>query len=386
MFNFDYCNPTRIVFGKGTIAELDRLLPGDARVMLLYGGGSIKRNGVHGQILAALAGRTVVEFGGIPANPEYETCLAAADAARCDGITFLLAAGGGSVIDAAKFIAAAVPFAGDPWLFMEKRGVVLPEEALPLGAVLTLPASGSEMNATAVISYRGKGEKRAFDSPLVYPRFSILDPETTFSLPREQVRNGIVDTFVHVVEQYVTYPADAPLQDRQAEAVFATVMEEGPRALADPDNYAVRANLMWCATHGLNRLLGCGVPGDFATHMIGHELTAVYGLAHAESLAVVLPSRWRCHLDAKAEKLAQFGRRVLGIALPDATAAAEAAIAGVEDFFHALGMPTRLRDFGIAAGEAAAVVEQRLAARNAVFGERRDVTPDKVAEILRRAE
>ncbi len=317
MQNFEYCNPTRIVFGRGSIARLESLVPAEARVLLLYGGGSIKRNGVFTRIIAALATRTVVEFGGITPNPDYETCMEAVELARREGIDFILAAGGGSVIDAAKLIAAGMPFAGDPWLFIDRRGVVMPTAALPIGVVLTLPASGSEMNPIAVISRRALCDKRAFDSPLVYPRFSILDPETTFSLPREQVRNGIVDAFVHVAEQYLTYPADAPLQDRQAEAIFLTLIEEGPKTLEYPTDYAARANFIWCATNAFNRHLTCGVPTDFTTHMIGHELTACYGLAHAESLAVVLPSLWRVQQAVKREKLLQFAHRVWGIAQPD---------------------------------------------------------------------
>ncbi|HOF88261.1 MAG TPA: iron-containing alcohol dehydrogenase [Armatimonadota bacterium] len=387
MQNFEYCNPTRIVFGKGTITELDRLVPAEARVLLVYGGGSITRNGVYDQVKAALGARTVLEFGGIEPNPAYETCMEAVQLARRENVNFLLAAGGGSVIDGAKFIAAAVPFTeGDPWLFLEKRGEVIPKAAVPLGVVLTLPASGSEMNAIAVISHRGGGEKRAFDAPLLYPRFSILDPEATFSLPLNQVRNGIVDTFVHVVEQYLTYPAEASLQDRQAEAIILTVLDEGPKTLANPTDYAARANIVWCATNAFNRSLSCGVPVDFATHNIGHELTAVYGMAHAESLAVVLASRWRLQKTAKQAKLAQFARRVWGVTEPNPAVAAELAITHTLDFFHRLGMPSRLRDYGISAVEAAEKIAARLAARRAVFGEHADVTPDKVAAILRMAE
>ena len=387
MQNFEYCNPTRIVFGRGTIARLSQLVPASARVMLLYGGGSIKRNGVYAQIIAALGARGVVEFGGIEPNPAYEQCMAASTLARREQVDFLLAAGGGSVIDAAKFIAASVPFTnGDPWHFLEKRGVVNPASALPLGVVLTLPASGSEMNAIAVISRRATSEKRSFDSPFIYPRFSILDPEATFSLPREQVRNGIVDAFVHVAEQYLTYPADAPLQDRLAESIFHTLIEEGPKTLADLTDYAARANLIWCATNAFNRQLSCGVPVDFATHMIGHELTAVYGLAHAESLAAVLPSVWRTQQATKSDKLQQFARRVWGITASTPVAASEEAISKVTAFFHTLGMPTRLRDFAIDAEDAAQRIEARLAVRDAVFGEHKDVTPERVAAILRLAQ
>lgn len=385
MLNFEYYNPTRIVFGRGTIARLAGLVPADAKVLLTYGGGSLKRNGVYDQILDALAGRQVTEFGGIEPNPAYETCMDIVAQARREKVDFLLAAGGGSVVDATKFVAAATPYRnGDPWVFLEKRGEVLPTEALPLGVVLTLPATGSEMNPFAVVSRRRSQEKRAFESELIQPRFSILDPETTYSLPRRYVRNGLVDAFVHVVEQYLTYPADAPLQDRQAEAVLTTLVEVAPEALNEPPTYEARADLMWCATHALNRLLGCGVPQDFATHLIGHELTAFYGLDHAETLAVVLPSRWRFDLPRKAEKLRQYARRVWGLTnggddLP------ESAIARTEAFFDSVDMPTHLRDYDIDPDEAARKIEQRLTARNALLGEHRDLTPVDAAEIIRRA-
>lgn len=386
MLTFEYVNPVRIVFGKGTIGELSRLVPADAKVLLIYGAGSIRRNGVYDEVKRALGGRRVVDFGGIDPNPDYDTCMEAVEVVRREGVDFLLAAGGGSVVDAAKFIAVAAPYTeGDPWIFLEKRGEVMPEAALPFGAVITLPATGSEMNSIAVISRRSVDEKRGFISERLYPRFSILDPETTFSLPQAHVRNGIVDAFVHAVEQYMTYPVDSPLQDRQAEAVFLTLIEEGPKTLADPRDYGARANLMWCATNALNKWLGCGVPQDFATHLIGHELTALYGVAHAESLAAVLPSLWRHRKEKKGAKLAQYARRVWGVSETDDSAAADRAIEKTVRFFNSLGMPTRLADFGIPADEAAGKVRERFEERGAVLGEHKDLTPDEVAEIIRTA-
>lgn len=395
MLNFEYYNPTRIVFGKGTIAELGRLVPAEAKVLLFYGGGSVKRSGVYGQVRAALGERKVLEFGGIEPNPAYETCMKAVEIVRDEGADFLVAAGGGSVLDAAKFVAVAAPYTrGDPWVFLEKPGEVMPEAALPLGAVLTLPATGSEMNPIAVISRKSVDRKVAFVSELMQPRFSILDPEATFSLPQKQVRNGIVDTFIHVVEQYMTYPADAPLQDRQAEAVLMTLVEEGPKTLADPQDYNARANLMWCATNGLNKWLGCGVPQDFATHMIGHELTVLHGLVHAEALAVVLPALWRHQKEKKKAKLAQYARRIWhvsdsGDSRADDEAddqAADQAIERTVAFFHSLGMPTGLSDYGVAAEEAARRIGARLEERGVAWGEHGDVTPEAVAAILRAAE
>ncbi len=384
MQNFEYYNPTRIVFGRNTIAEIDRLVPGNAKVMMVYGGGSIKRNGVYEQVIEALGERSVTEFGGIPPNPTYEKCMEAVKIVRETGIDFLLAVGGGSTLDGTKFIAAAVPYKGeDPWDFLAQRGVIMPESALPLGTVLTLPATGSEMNPISVITREERNDKLAFVSELVQPQFSILDPEVTFSLPENQVRNGVVDAFVHVMEQYMTYPADAPLQDRQAEAVLKTLLEEGPKTLADMQDYDSRANFMWCATYALNRSLGCGVPQDWATHMTGHELTAFYGVAHAESLAIVLPLMWRFQKDRKQAKLAQFARRVLEVDEADDSKAAELAIEQTVTFFHSLGMPTTMAHYDIPVEEAASKIEQRFTARDVVWGEHKDLTPAKIAALLR---
>jgi len=383
MNNFEYYCPTRVVFGRGSIAELDRLLPADGLVMLTYGGGSIKRNGVHDQVLRALGGRDFIEFGGIPANPTYEVCMRAVEIARREEVTFLLAVGGGSVLDGTKFMAAAIPFtAADPWQFMAQRGVVMPESAVPIGAVLTLPATGSEMNAFSVMSRESTNEKLAFSSELVQPRFSILDPETTFSLPKKQVRNGVVDAFVHDIEQYLTHPLNTPLQDRQAEAILLTLLEEGPKTLANLTDYDARANLMWCATGALNGHLACGVAQDWATHLIGHELTALYGVAHAESLAMVLPARWRCDLERKRAMLTQFAQRVWGFDGPENEAPA-AAIAATVEFFHSLGMPTRLSDYDISADQAAQRIHARFTQRGTALGEYSDIDADAAAEIIR---
>ena len=384
MENFVYFNPTRIVFGEGTIAQLRSLVPASAKVMVTYGGGSVKRNGVYAQVCAALADHEVIEFGGIQPNPTYEKAMEAVALVPAESVTFLLAVGGGSVVDATKFIAAACHYEGeDPWDLLVHRGVVTVPSATPLGVVLTLPATGSESNPFAVVSRASTGEKLAFDSEHIIPRFAVLDPSTTYSLDTAQVRNGIVDSFVHVIEQYATYPCAAPLQDRQAEAILATLIEEGPKALHARRDYASRANLMWCATQALNRLINCGVPRDFATHLIGHELTALYGLVHAESLAAVLPSLLRHQRQAKREKLLQYARRVWQTVRPDADAAIESGISRTVSFFEALGMPTSLGAHGIDAGEAAERVSERLTRRGVLLGERKSISPEQVAEILR---
>jgi NADP-dependent alcohol dehydrogenase len=346
MQNFTYRNPVEIVFGKGVITELSRLVPWSGKVLMTYGGGSIKRNGVYAQVCEALNGRDVIEFGGIESNPRYETLMRGVELARRESVDFVLAVGGGSVLDGSKFIAAAVPFEGvDPWDLVVHKAQL--RAALPWGCVLTLPATGSEMNMFAVISRDSTQEKRAFGTPLIYPAFSILDPETTYSLPDQQTRNGIVDAFTHVMEQYATYDAGAPLQERQAEAILKTLVETGPAVLRDQCNYDLRATIMWCATHALNGVIGLGVPQDWTTHMIGHELTAVYGLDHGQTLAIVLPGVLTYQRLRKQKRLAQYAARVWGIERGEEPERAEAAIARTEGFFRSLGIRTRLGDCGV---------------------------------------
>lgn len=381
MLNFTYHNPVKIVFGKGSMAELANLLDKNWKILMTYGGGSIKRNGVYDQVKAALSDRVVVEFGGIEPNPLYETCMRAVDVVKKENIDFLLSVGGGSCLDATKFIAAAAKYAKeDPWDILAAGEPV--EDAMPLGDVLTLPATGSEMNGNSVISRESTNEKLAFTSEKVYPVFSILDPEATFSLPERQTVNGVVDAFVHVFEQYMTYDVNAPLQDRQAEAVLSTLMEVGPKVLKNPNDYDARANVMWAATNALNGLLGCGVPQDWATHMIGHELTAFYGLDHARSLAIVLPSLLRHEKDNKRDKLLKYARRVLSIDESDEDKAIERAINETASFFNSLGAKTKLSDCDIAAKEAAAKVGDRLEERGLTYGEHQSIAAPEIREIL----
>ena len=376
MQNFVYKNPTEILFGRGMIREVAGRIPKDLAVLFLYGGGSIKANGVYEQVKAALKGYRVAEFGGIEPNPLYETCLKAVETVKKEKAGFILAVGGGSVLDAAKFIAAAACFTGqDPWTILREHGANV-KTALPVGSVLTLPATGSEANGNSVISRKATQEKLHFYSPQVFPRFSVLDPETTFSLPAKQVRNGIVDAFVHVLEQYMTHPVNAPLQDRMAESILQTLIETGPVTLKKPRDYGSRATFMWSATLALNTLIGCGVPQDWSTHMIAHELTAFYGLDHAETLAIVLPGVWQYKLTAKKKKLEQYGRRVWGVKT------AKEAIVKTETFFHALSMPTRFGDHKIPAKEAAQKVRERFSDRGVFLGEHGDITADAAAKIL----
>ncbi|MFZ5927571.1 MAG: iron-containing alcohol dehydrogenase [Acidobacteriota bacterium] len=384
MLNFEYSNPTKILFGKGQIAAIAREIPASTKVLMTYGGGSIRSNGVYDQVKRALAGRPVIEFGGIQPNPEYRTLMEAVKLARAEKAEFLLAVGGGSVLDGTKFIAAAIPFEGEPWDIVQKGAEV--KSAVPLGSVLTLPATGSEANPFAVISRSETGEKLAFSSPHVYPKFSVLDPETTFSLPPRQVANGIVDAFVHTMEQYLTFPAKAELNDRFAESILQTLIEIGPKTLANPTDYDARATFVWTATMALNGLIGCGVPQDWATHMIGHELTALYGIDHARTLAVVAPHLYRVLAADKADKLLQYGERVWGIREGSKQERIEAAIRKTEEFFESLGVPTRLSRYEDVRAETPREVAQRLKQRGMEkLGERGAVAPPVVEEILRRS-
>jgi len=382
MENFTFRNPTRILFGKGQIAQLASEVPAQARVLMTYGGGSIRANGVYDQVKAALGARMVVELPGIEPNPRYETLMKGVALVREHRLDFLLAVGGGSVADGTKFIAAAVPFtAGDPWTILSENAEV--KSAVPLACVLTLPATGSEMNTAAVIS-RGD-QKLAFLSPHVFPVFSVLDPETTFSLPPRQIANGVIDSFVHVMEQYMTYPAGAPLQDRFAESILQTLVEIGPKLLASPRDYDLHATFMWTATMALNGVISVGVPQDWATHIIGHELTALHGTDHARTLAVVLPSLLHVKRATKREKLLQWAERVWGIREGSPDQRIDAAIAKLRGFFETMGSPTRLSGHGIPAS-VAEVVEKRLTERKVTcIGERGDITPAVVRQILEMA-
>lgn len=382
MFDFTFHNPTKILFGKNAIELIGEEIPADARILMTYGGGSIKRNGVYERVMHALKGRPVTQFGGIEPNPRYETLIPAVELVRREEIDFLLAVGGGSVLDGTKFIAAAVPFEGDPWDILEKRAEV--RKALPIGAVLTLPGTGSEMNGYAVITRWEKKAKLAFYSPLVYPRFAALDPQTTFSLPSRQTANGIVDAFVHVMEQYLTYPVNAPLQDRMAEAILLTLIEQTPKVFEKPTDYDTRASIMWCATTALNGIIGVGVPQDWATHAIGHEITALYDIDHARTLAIVLPGVMEVKRREKREKLLQYAERVWGIREGDEDSRIDEAIERTREFFESGGIPTRLSAYGIGAEAIPAIVQQLRAHGMTALGEHGDITPEVAARILER--
>jgi NADP-dependent alcohol dehydrogenase len=378
--NFIYHNPVRIIFGAGQIAALATEIPRDARILMTYGGGSIKANGVYDQVRAALAGRTMAEFGGIEPNPSIETLGQAVAIARRERSDFLLAVGGGSVLDGTKWIAAAIPFAGDPWDILAKQAPIT--AAVALGAVLTLPATGSEMNGNAVISRTSTREKLYFGSPLVMPRFSILDPQSTRSLPPRQVGNGIVDAFVHVCEQYLVSRSGSMVQDRQAEAILLSLIEAGPRAVASRDDDEALTQVMWAATNALNGLIGVGVAHDWATHAIGHELTALTGLDHAQTLAIILPSLLREQAARKRAKLLQYADRVWGLRDGSEDQRIAAVIDRTEAFFRSVGVMTRLADYQVDPAVAQQIADRFARRGTTGIGESGDITPVRISRII----
>ncbi len=382
MNNFEFCCPTRVVFGKDTIKQLPQLIGKNKKILMTYGGGSIKKNGVYDQVKEALKGYELLEFGGIEPNPVYETLIQAVKIVKEQNVDFLLAVGGGSTLDGTKFIAAAAKYEGEnPYDILTKELPI--ENAVELGDIITLPATGSEMNGNFVISKAETKEKLANSSEKVMPKFSIIDPQVTFSLPLRQTINGIVDTFVHVMEQYCTYDVNTPLQDGWALSILATLIQEAPKVLKNPDDYDVRANIFWCATCGLNNWLSVGCVQDWSTHMIGHELTAFYGLDHGQSLAIVLPRLLKNQQKAKEQKLAKLARTLFKCQDTDDKAAANCAIISITNFFSSLGIKMSLSSYGLDANEAAQKISERFRERNTKIGETCAIDADVTAEILK---
>lgn len=382
MNNFQFMNPTKIIFGKGEIKQLPQEIPSGSKVLILYGGGSAKKSGLLTSIKEIMKDYDLGEFGGIEPNPTYETLMQAVEIIRKENYNFLLALGGGSVIDGTKFIAAAVPFTqDDPWNFIVKRVPI--NRALPFGTVLTLPATGSEMNNGAVVTRKSLQAKLPFMSPLVFPKFSILDPVYTYTLPKKQIANGVVDAFIHIIEQYLTYPVAGKVQDRFSEGLLLTLIEEGPKALQDSENYDVRANIMWTATLALNGLIGSGVPQDWSTHMIGHEITALYGLDHAQTLAIILPSMLKVMKEEKSEKLLQYSDRVWNIPtdLP-ATERITAAITKTTEFFEVMGIKTHFSDYGLGQEVIEKIIANLESHRMIRLGEQGKVRPAVIRKVL----
>ncbi|GAL02248.1 hypothetical oxidoreductase YqhD [Photobacterium aphoticum] len=382
MDKFTYHNPTRIHFGDGQIAAIANDIPKEKKVLVLYGGGSIKSNGVYEQVAQALSGHNWGEFAGIEPNPQYDTLMKAVEMIKAEGFDYLLAVGGGSVVDGTKFIAAAATYEGDdPWHILSQQKTVT--HALPLACVLTLPATGSESNMGAVVS-RGT-TKLAFMTPHVQPQFAVLDPSTTLSLSPRQVANGVVDAYVHVMEQYLTFPVNAKVQDRFAEGLLLNLIEEGPKALSTPNDLDVRANIMWTATQALNGLIGVGVPQDWTTHMIGHELTGHYGIDHARTLSIVLPAVMQARREDKAEKLLQYGTRIFGITEGTADERIDAAIAATIAFFKQMEVPTALSDVELGDNDIDVIVSSLEQNGMAALGEHGKVTLTESRRILETA-
>lgn len=381
MLNFEFHNPTRIVFGANTITKLAHLVPTTARVLILYGGSSAKKNGTLDEVKTALGNRVVQEFGGIEPNPTYETLMLAVAQVRKEKLDFLLAVGGGSVIDGTKFVAAAINHDGEPWDILLTHGKAV-KNSVPFGSVLTLPATGSEMNCGSVITRKSTQSKLAFMSAHVFPQFSILDPTKTYSLPHNQVANGIADAFVHIVEQYLTYPAHGMAQDRYAEGLLQSLIEIAPTALGMTEDYDTRANLMWVASLALNGLNGAGVPQDWATHMIGHEITALYGIDHARTLAIILPSLLQVQRQHKHAKLLQYAERVWDITEGSDEQRIDESIRRTQQFFESLGIKTHLSDYQIERAGIDTIVKQLEAHGMTALGEHQNITPEVSRAIL----
>jgi NADP-dependent alcohol dehydrogenase len=385
MNNFEFRNPTKIIFGKDTIEKLENEIPKDAKVLLLYGGGSIKKNGIYEQVKTALANVDVIEFGGIPANPEYAVLLEALKVIKDENITYLLAVGGGSVIDGTKFLSSAALYEGDtPWDILSQK--IRTEKGMPFGTVLTLPATGSEMNSGAIITRAETKEKLGMGGPGLFPLFSILDPQVITSIPQRQLANGLTDAFTHVLEQYMTYPMGALLQDRFAESILHTLVEVAPKVMKDPTDYKAASNFMWSCTMALNGLIQKGVPTDWAVHAMGHELTALFGIDHARTLAVITPSHYKYNFEAKKEKLAQYGERIWNITEGSTDDKAYAAIEKTVAFFHDLGIDTKLSDYTKDYEGTAEEISKRFIDRGWLgLGEHQSLSPDKVEKIVKMA-
>ncbi|WP_338408419.1 iron-containing alcohol dehydrogenase [uncultured Flavobacterium sp.] len=383
MLDFELYNPTKLVFGKGKIDKLASLVPVKAKILLAYGGGSIFKNGIYEQAIKNLAGFEVIEFGGIEANPHFETLMKAVEIVRDKKIDFILAVGGGSVIDGVKFISAAVLFEGNPIDILKKRILFKDlSKVIPFGTVLTLPATGTEMNSGAVVTIVATQEKLDFGGSAMFPKFSICDPTVIVSLPKRQLQNGVVDAYVHVLEQYLTYSHDGYLQDRISEGILQTLIQVGPSVVENPADYTLASNFMWSCTMALNGLIQKGVPSDWATHMIGHELTALYGIDHARTLAIIGPNLYRVMFETKKGKLAQYGKRIFNLTGSDDEIANEA-INKTVGFFQTMGMKTKLSECTGDYTKTADFIVDRFEERGwKALGEKQNITLEKVKKII----
>ena len=383
MLNFELYNPTNLIFGKGQMEKLASLVPKGAKILLAYGGGSIFKNGIHEQVIKNLKDFEIIEFAGIEPNPHFETLMKAVAVIKEQKIDFILAVGGGSVIDGVKFMSAAAHFDGNPIDILQKKLLIKDlSKVVPFGTILTLPATGSEMNSGAVVTIQSTQEKLAFGGSALFPKFSICDPTVIESLPKRQLQNGVIDAYTHVLEQYLTYPHDGFLQDRIAESIIQTLIQIGPDVVENPKDYALASNFMWSCTMALNGLIQKGVPSDWATHMIGHELTALYGIDHARTLAVVGPNLYRVMFETKKGKLAQYGKRIFNLTGTEEEIA-NAAIKKTVDFFHTMGMDTKLSDYTKDYVKTSNFIVDRFKERGWLgLGEKQNITLEKVKEIV----
>lgn len=385
MKNFEFKNPTKILFGKDQIQNIAKEIPQDAKVLMLYGGGSIKKNGIYDKVMTALSDREVLEFGGIPANPEYKILIQALKVIKEEQITFMLAVGGGSVIDGVKFLSSAALYEGDePWDILEKRIPTL--KGLPFGTVLTLPATGSEMNSGSVITRAETKQKLTMGGAGLFPVFSVLDPSVVASIPQRQIANGLADAYTHVLEQYMTYPAGALLQDRLAESILQTIIEVAPQIMKDTTDYQAAANFMWSCTMALNGLIQKGVPTDWAIHMMGHELTALFGIDHARTLAIIAESHYTYNFESKKEKLAQYAERVWNVSEGSLEDKAKAGIQKTTAFYQSLGIKTKLSEYTDQYEGTASEVARRFESRGMTgLGEHGTLAPADAEKIVEMA-
>ncbi len=384
MLNFELYNPTNYIFGKDQMKKLSTLVPARSKVLLAYGGGSIFKNGVHEQVIKNLEGFEIIEFGGIEPNPRFETLMKAVEIVKKENVTFILAVGGGSVIDGVKFISGATNYEGNHVDILKNRVLFTDlSKVIPFGVVLTLPATGSEMNSGSVVTIEATKEKLVLGGSALFPKFSICDPTVISSLPKRQIQNGVVDAFTHVMEQYLTYPHDAILQDRFAESILQTLVEIGPKVVENPTDYKLTSNFMWCATMALNGLIQKGVPSDWATHMIGHELTALYEIDHARTLAIIAPSLYKVMFETKKDKLAQYGERIFNIQGNSVDEKARKAIEKTIEFFKLMGMETKISEFTKDYKETSNFIVNRFQERKWLsLGEKQNITLEKVREIV----
>ena len=376
MNNFIFQNPTKLVFGKGQIKQLSELIPENANLMLTFGGGSVTQNGVYDQVKDALKGRSYIEFWGIEPNPHVETLRKAIKHGKDNNVDYLLAVGGGSVLDGTKLVAAGIASDEDAWDIVLKGYA---DKQISYASIITLPATGSEMNTAAVITRSETQEKFSFGG--TYPQFSILDPEVTYSLPPHQIACGLADSFTHVLEQYLTTPNQSKIMDRWAEGVLLTVKEIAPDIIAGNRDYDLMAEFMLSATLALNDFIRMGVTQDWSTHMIGHELTAIHGLTHAHTLAIVMPSTMRVLKEQKHGKILQFGERVFNITNGSENERVDKTIEMTEEFYRSLGLTTRLSEEGIGHDTIETIIK-RFNERNASYGENSNVTGAVAGEIL----